>query len=48
MWNEKYTFYQNLCETKFVDFTEKSKFAFLCFFPTSHIIVKKNWILDFQ
>ena len=39
--NEKYTFYQKLCQTKFVDLIEVNNFEFLRFFRISHIIVKK-------
>ena len=39
--NEKYTFYQKLCETKFVDLIQNNKFEFLRFFRISHIIDKK-------
>ena len=39
--NEKYTFSQKLCQTKFVDLTETKNFAILRLFRISHIIVKK-------
>ena len=40
-------FYQKLYGTKIVNLF-KTNFAFLRFFRISHIIVKKNCILDFQ
>ena len=36
-----YTFYQKLCQTKFVDLIETNNFVNLRFFRISHIIVKK-------
>ena len=47
-WNEKYMFYQKLCQTKFVDLFEANNFVFLRFFRISHIIVKKLNFVDFQ
>ena len=38
--NEKYTLYQKLCQTKFVDFIEVNNFAFLSFFRISYIMVR--------
>ena len=38
--NEKYTYYQKLCQKKFVDLIETKIFANLSFFRISHIIVK--------
>ena len=37
----KYTFYQKLSQTKFVDFMDTNNFAFLLSFCISHIMVKK-------
>ena len=34
-------FFQQLCETKFIDLFETNNFVFLRFFRISHIIVKK-------
>ena len=41
----QYIFYEKLCQTKFVHIIEANNFAFLRFFRTSHIMVKK---LNFQ
>ena len=38
--NEKYTFYQKLFQTKFVELIEAINCALLRFFPISHILVK--------
>ena len=37
--NEKYTFYQKLCLTKFVGLFQVNNFAFQHFFRISHIMV---------
>ena len=40
-YNELYTFFQKLCQTKFVDLIETYNFANLRFFRVSYISVKK-------
>ena len=39
--NEKYTFCQEECQTKFVDLIEANNFAFMRFFLVPHIMVKE-------
>ena len=39
-WNEKYTIYQKLCETTFIDFIRVNNFAFLRFIRILYIVVK--------
>ena len=45
--NAKYTFYQKLCQTTFIDLIETNNFANLRFFYISHIIVNK-WNFGFS
>ena len=40
-WNEKYTFYQKVYQTKFLDLIKAKNFLFLRFLGISHIVVKK-------